>query len=69
MKAKSMIIGELPLIIEWMIENALLQTILNFILDQKIRPWWTLQNDSQFDPFMWIVKNQKMRHSTKKQKG
>jgi hypothetical protein len=39
MKAKSMIIGELPLIIEWMIENALLQTILNFILDQKIRPW------------------------------
>jgi hypothetical protein len=52
-----------------MIENALLQTILNFILDQKIRPWWTLQNDSQFDPFMWIVKNQKMRHSTKKQKG
>jgi hypothetical protein len=36
-----MIIGELPLAIEWMIENTLLHSILDFILEQIIKPWQT----------------------------
>jgi len=34
-----MITSELPLTIEWIIENALLQKNLNFISKQIIRPW------------------------------
>ncbi len=34
----SMIINELPLTIDWMIDNALLQTILDSILEQIPRP-------------------------------
>jgi hypothetical protein len=67
MITKSMIISKLPLTIEWMIENALLQTILNFIKANK-----TMLNSSKWQliwPFMWIVKNKKIGHSTQKKGG
>jgi hypothetical protein len=69
MITKSMIIGELPLTIEWMIENTLLPTILNFILKQIIRPWWTFQNDNQFDPLHGLLKIKKWGTLQKKQGG
>jgi hypothetical protein len=33
-----MIIGEVPFTIEWMIENTLLHSILDFVLEQIIKP-------------------------------
>ncbi len=65
-----MITNELLFIVEWMIENTLLQIILDFISKKIVRPWRTPQDDNRFDPwpFMWIVKHQEMGHSTKKSK-
>lgn len=64
-----MITNELLFIVEWMIENTLLQIILNFISKQISRPWRTPQDDNRFDPFMWIVRHQEMGHFTKKKNG
>ncbi len=61
-----MIIGKLPFIIEWMIDNTLLQTNLDSISEQITRPWQIIQDDNQF---MWIVRNQEMGHFPKIKNG
>jgi hypothetical protein len=43
--------------------------MLDSILEQIAKTWQTPQDDIWFDPFMRIVKNQKMGHSTNKQSG
>ncbi len=50
-----MITNELLFIVEWMIENALLQIILDFILKQIARPWQIPQDDNQFDPLCGLL--------------
>jgi len=67
MITKSMITSELPLTIEWIIENALLQKNLNFISKQIIRPWWIPQNGSWFDPLLGLLKIKKWGTLQKKQ--
>jgi hypothetical protein len=56
MTNRSLIIGKLPLIILCMIENALLDSILDTILEQIEQPWRVPQDDHRINPLRGLLK-------------
>ncbi len=49
MTNRSLITGKLPFTIQYMIENALLHSILDSIFKKIERPWWGPQNNNRFN--------------------
>jgi len=55
MTNRSLITGKLLFIIQCMIENALLHSILDTISKQIKQPWQVIQDDNLFDPLCGLI--------------